>query len=101
MGLFNSFWSTVISIELMNLVFSIDNIFAVVDFSDNFLLICLGVFVEILPMFFVAHGFVKLMEKYPFLQTPPFLVILLSGLKVLFPLHERFLPDTRTDLFYE
>ncbi|XCI75371.1 MAG: DUF475 domain-containing protein [Flavobacteriales bacterium] len=99
LGLFDPFWATVISIELMDLAFSIDNVFAAVAFSDNLLLICLGVFIGILAMRFIAQGFVKLIEKYPFLQTLTFLVILLLGLKLLFSLYERFFPDTALTRF--
>ncbi|NTU88034.1 MAG: DUF475 domain-containing protein, partial [Chlorobiaceae bacterium] len=61
-GSLGAFWSTIMLIELMDLAFSIDNVFAAVAFSDNILLIWLGVFIGILAMRFVAQGFVLLME---------------------------------------
>jgi YkoY family integral membrane protein len=76
------FWSTVALVELMDIVFSIDNIFAVVAFTNNIILICLGVFVGIIAMRFVAQGFVKLMEKYDFLETCAFIVIGILGIKL-------------------
>jgi len=76
------FWSTVALVELMDIVFSIDNIFAVVAFTNNIILICLGVFVGIIAMRFVAQGFVKLMEKYDFLETCAFVVIGILGVKL-------------------
>lgn len=77
-----AFWSTVILVEIMDLAFSIDNVFAAVAFTDNLWLVCIGVFIGILAMRFVAQWFVKLMEKYPFLAHAAFLVILILGLKL-------------------
>ncbi|MFN8294677.1 MAG: DUF475 domain-containing protein [Chitinophagales bacterium] len=88
-GLFGKFWSTVILVEIMDLAFSIDNVFAAVAFTDNIYLIWTGVFIGILAMRFVAQTFVKLMEKYPFLETAAFVVIGILGIKLLlsFPAH--------------
>lgn len=81
-GAIGTFWSTVILVEMMDIAFSIDNIFAVVAFSNNIILICFGVFVGILAMRFVAQTFVKLLEKYKFLETSAFVVIGILGLKL-------------------
>lgn len=79
----NTFWKTVVIVEVMDLVFSIDNVFAAVAFSKHIGLICLGVFIGILAMRFVAQGFVKLMEKFPFLEDITFVVISLLGIKLM------------------
>jgi YkoY family integral membrane protein len=71
----NIFWSTVVMVELMDMTFSIDNVFAAVAFTDNIYLVCTGVFIGIISMRIVAGYFVKLMEKFPFLDTVAFLVI--------------------------
>lgn len=81
-GLFGVFWSTVIAVEFMDIVFSIDNIFAVVAYSENVILICIGVFIGILAMRYVAKYFVVLMEKYPVLETSAFVVIGILGIKL-------------------
>ena len=81
-GIFGVFWSTVIAVEFMDIVFSIDNIFAVVAYSDNVILICLGVFIGILAMRYVAKYFVVLMERFPVLETSAFIVIGLLGIKL-------------------
>ncbi|WP_026997707.1 DUF475 domain-containing protein [Flectobacillus major] len=83
-GRFGIFWSTVIMVEIMDLAFSIDNVFAAVAFTDNIYLIWIGVFIGILAMRFVAQAFVRLMEKYPFLETSAFVVIGVLGLKLTF-----------------
>ena len=92
LGVFGKFWATVALIELMDLAFSIDNVFAVVAFTDNLILICVGVFIGILAMRLVAQGFVLLMGKYPFLETAAFGVIGLLGLKLVLSLVTHFLP---------
>ena len=93
LGLFGKFWSTVIMIEAMDLAFSMDNVFAVVAFTDNIWLITIGVFIGILAMRFVAQGFVKLMEKYPFLEKAAFIVIGVLGLKLTFSVYSHFYPE--------
>jgi YkoY family integral membrane protein len=82
-GLVGTFWATVIAVEIMDLAFSLDNVFAAVAFSENIYLICVGVFIGILAMRFVAQYFVDLIEKYPFLEYSAFIVIGILGLKLL------------------
>ncbi|MBL7720030.1 MAG: DUF475 domain-containing protein [Flavipsychrobacter sp.] len=86
------FWSAVIMIELVDLTFSIDNVFAAVAFTDNILLVWIGVFIGILAMRFVATGFVRLIEHYPFLETAAFVVIGVLGVKLLLSLYEHYYP---------
>lgn len=93
LGLVGKFWATVALIELMDLAFSIDNVFAVVAFTNNLLLIFLGVFIGILAMRLVAQAFVLLMGKYPFLETAAFAVIAILGLKLVLSLFEHFQPQ--------
>lgn len=75
-------WGTVVMVEIMDLVFSIDNVFAAVALSDKFWVIMTGVGIGILAMRFVAGKFVVLMEKYPSLAHSAYIVILLLGLKL-------------------
>lgn len=93
-GALGAFWSTVILVEMMDIAFSIDNIFAVVAFSNNVFLICFGVFVGILAMRFVAQTFVKLLEKYNFLETAAFVVIGILGIKLMLSLLVHYVPST-------
>lgn len=81
-GAMGIFWATVALVEVMDLAFSIDNVFAVVAFTDNIYLIYIGVAIGILAMRFVAQAFVKLMETYSFLETIAFIVIGVLGLKL-------------------
>ncbi len=92
-GLLGKFWATVALVEVMDLAFSIDNVFAAVAFSDKIVLVITGVFIGILAMRFVAQAFVRLMERYPFLETAAFTVIGLLGIKLLLSLYTHFYPE--------
>jgi YkoY family integral membrane protein len=100
-GLLGPFWATVALVEVMDLAFSIDNVFAVVAFTDNFYIICIGVFIGILAMRFVAQGFVRLMEHYPFLETSAFLVIGILGLKLCLSTVHHFYPENAIATYLE
>jgi len=92
-GWMNQFWATVALVEVMDLAFSIDNVFAVVAFTENIVLIWVGVFIGILAMRFVAQWFVQLMGRYPFLEPAAFLVIGFLGLKLFLSVYEHFRPN--------
>lgn len=78
----NQFWATIILVEIMDLAFSLDNVFAAVALTDNFYLIMAGVFMGILAMRVVAGWFVTMLAKYPSLEDSAFVVIALLGLKL-------------------
>lgn len=94
-----NFWATIALVELMDMAFSIDNVFAAVAYTPNTILICIGVFIGILAMRFVAQWFVKLMEKFPFLETSAFVVIAILGLKLSFSIYEYFFPKHVLSVF--
>lgn len=93
-GLVGNFWATVALVEIMDLAFSIDNVFAAVAFTDNVFLIYTGVFIGILAMRFVAQAFVRLMEKFTFLETIAFIVIGILGIKLASSLFTHFYPTS-------
>ncbi len=78
-----SFWSTVILVEIMDIAFSIDNIFAAVAMTDNLVIIITGVCIGIVAMRFVSQWFTKLMVLYPTLENSAFIVILILGIKLI------------------
>lgn len=100
-GLIGNFWATVALVELMDLAFSIDNVFAAVAFTDHVFLIYTGVFIGILAMRFVAQAFVKLMEKFTFLETVAFMVIGVLGIKLTASLFVHFAPESAASKFME
>jgi predicted tellurium resistance membrane protein TerC len=83
------------------LAFSIDNVFAAVAFTDHVFLIYTGVFIGILAMRFVAQAFVKLMEKFTFLETVAFMVIGVLGIKLTASLFVHFYPESAVSKFME
>jgi YkoY family integral membrane protein len=101
LGVFGPFWATVILVELMDLAFSIDNVIAANAYTNNIILIWAGVFIGILAMRFVAQGFVRLMEKYPFLSTCAYVVIGLLGTKLTLSLYTHFYPCAVFSQFLE
>lgn len=80
----NQFWSTVVMVEAMDLVFSLDNVLAAGAFSQNMYIVCIGVFIGIITMRIVASYFVKLMQRFPFLDFAAFLVIAMLGIKLVY-----------------
>lgn len=98
-GSIGNFWATVCIVELMDMAFSIDNVFAAVAFTPNIILVCAGVFIGILAMRFIAQWFVKLMERYSFLETSAFVVIAILGLKLTLSLYEHFYPESGLSIF--
>ncbi len=94
-----TFWSTVILVEIMDMAFSIDNVFAAVAFTPNIILVCIGVFIGILAMRFIAQWFVTLMEKYTFLETAAFVVIAILGVKLMLSIYEHIEPQSEISKF--
>ena len=95
-------------VEIMDLSFSIDNVFAAVALTDNIILICIGVFIGIITMRIVAGYFVSLMERFHFLETIAMIVIGLLGLKLCLSFMapyiegsiERHIDSHNTDLYF-
>lgn len=98
-GWLGNFWATVALVELMDMAFSIDNVFAAVAFSKNIIIVWVGVFIGIFAMRFVAQAFVRLMERYAFLETAAFVVIAVLGIKLLLSLYEHFRPQDELSEF--
>lgn len=95
------FWATVVFVEMMDIAFSIDNVFAAVAFTDNLILVCTGVFIGILTMRFVAYGFIRLMEAYAFLETCAYIVLALLGARLTFSVFEHLWPGMAVNAFLE
>ena len=84
-----SFWMTVLSVELMDLAFSLDNVVAAVSLSEKLWVVIIGVFIGILVMRFAAGLFSYVVEKEPILKTAAYILVLNIGVELLieeFPL---------------
>lgn len=79
----NRLWATILLVEIMDMAFSIDNIFASVAMTSNIILILIGVFIGIVTMRFVAQWFTILITKYPSLERSAFIVVGLLGVKLI------------------
>jgi len=94
----SGFWLIVLEVEIIDLVFSIDNLFACVAFTENIkgdfiwfgftlhkaiTLTIIGVILGIITMRYITQYFIKIMEKFPTLEKSAFIVIILLGAKLL------------------
>lgn len=79
----NVFWSTVVSVELTDIVFSVDSIAAAVALSNKLYILILGGLLGILAMRFAAQGFLVLLEKFPRLEAAAFAAVGFIGLKLI------------------
>ena len=77
---FGTFWATVISVELMDIAFSIDSIFAAFAISDQVWVLLIGGMLGILMMRTIA-GVFNHYRKIPELEATAFIIIGVIGLK--------------------
>lgn len=101
LGMLGPFWATVLMVEVMDMAFSIDNVVAANAYSKNIILVWTGVFIGILAMRFAAGAFVKLMERFPFLETCAYAVIAMLGLKLGLAGFTHFFPCHGFSIFLE
>ncbi|MED1604531.1 TerC family protein [Cytobacillus kochii] len=80
---FGVFWGTVISVELMDLAFSVDSILAAFAVSDKVWILLIGGMLGILMMRTVAKLFLVLIDKIPELETTAFILIGIIAIKML------------------
>ncbi len=69
------FWGTIVSIEIMDLSLSVDNVLAAAAMDRRLWVVCLGVFIGILALRLVAGWCLGLLKKYPVLEHTAFLLI--------------------------
>lgn len=98
---FGVFSSTIIMVEFMDLIFSIDNIFAIASFSTNWILLLLGSFIGILLIRFATNGFISLIEKHPAFVKAAYSVILLLSIKLMSVLITHIYPNNLICKFIE
>lgn len=79
---FGVFWATVISVELMDLAFSVDSILTALAVSDEVWVVLLGGMIGILLMRGVATFFISLMNRVPELETTAYFLILFIAVKM-------------------
>ena len=78
-----SFWMTVVTVELMDLAFSLDNVVAAVAISKKLWVVMLGVAIAIVVIRFAAGWFSYLIEKEPILKSAAYILILNIGIELI------------------
>jgi len=78
-----SFWSTVLTVELMDLIFSIDNVVAAVSLSDKMWVVMVGVAIGILTMRFAAGIFSYAVTREPVLKQAAYVLVLNIGVELI------------------
>lgn len=81
--LFGVFWATVVTVEMMDIAFSVDSVLAAFGISDIVGILLLGGMLGILMMRGVAQVFVKLIEKVTELEVTAYVIVGFIGLKML------------------
>ncbi|WP_110480490.1 DUF475 domain-containing protein [Candidatus Karelsulcia muelleri] len=100
-NLFSKIWVTILYVELIDFLFSIDNILAGISYSNNPLLIFLGVFISLFLLRISTVKLLKLTEKYSSLEDSAFFIIILLGLKLIISLYEKIYQDDNFTLFLQ
>jgi len=78
-----SFWATVLTVELMDLVFSIDNVVAAVSLSKLLWVVMLGVAIGILTMRYAAGIFSYAVEREPILKQAAYILVFNIGVQLI------------------
>jgi tellurite resistance protein TerC len=79
-----SFWQVVLTVELMDLVFSIDNVVAAVSLSNKLWVVLLGVAIGILTMRYAAGLFSYAVQREPILKEAAYILVLNIGIQLIF-----------------
>lgn len=75
-------WKTILAVELMDLMFSIDSVAVALAVSDKKWVLVTGAIFGILMMRVAATYFIKLIERFPILVETAFVLVGIAGLKV-------------------
>jgi len=78
-----SFWGIVLTVEIMDLIFSIDNVIAAVSLSNQLWVVLLGVGIGILTMRFAAGIFSYVVIREPVLKQAAYILILNIGFQLI------------------
>jgi tellurite resistance protein TerC len=85
-----NFWSVVLTIELADLAFSLDNVIAAVALSDELWVVIFGVAIGIVMMRFAAQVFTRLIAWEPALEHAAYLLLLAIGGELLLEYYLHF-----------
>ncbi|MGJ7921826.1 TerC family protein [Neobacillus sp. LXY-4] len=80
--IFGTFWGTVISVELMDVAFSVDSVLAAFGISQEVWVLLMGGIIGILMMRGVAGVFLKLIDRVPELEATAYILIFIIAAKM-------------------
>jgi YkoY family integral membrane protein len=75
-------WATIISVEIMDIAFSIDSIGVALAISNVKWVLIAGAILGILMMRIAANLFINLIGRYPILEKTAFVLVLIAGIGV-------------------
>ncbi len=75
-------WKTILAVELMDLMFSIDSVAVALAVSNRKWVLIMGAILGILMMRLAATYFIKLIKTFPILIKTAFVLVGLAGIKV-------------------
>ncbi len=78
-----NFWMVVVSVELADLAFSLDNVVAAVALSDKLWVVMVGVALGILMMRFAAQAFTVMIRREPILVPTAYVLVLIISVELL------------------
>jgi tellurite resistance protein TerC len=78
-----TFWMIVLTVEMTDLVFSLDNVVAAVALSDRFWVVMLGVAIGILFMRFAAGLFSYAVRRHPVLKYAAYILVFNIGIELI------------------
>lgn len=87
------FWATVLTVELMDIAFSIDSVTAAFGISNQVWVLFLGAVLGILMMRGIAQIFVVLIERVPELESGAYILIAIISVKMIAEIFEIQLPE--------
>lgn len=81
-------WSTILAVELMDIMFSVDSIGVAFAISNQEWILVTGAILGILMMRFAATVFIKLIDRFPVLVKTAFLLVGLAGINMVLKLKD-------------
>jgi YkoY family integral membrane protein len=87
-------WKTILAVELMDLMFSIDSVAVALAVSKEKWVLVTGAVLGILMMRVAASYFIRLIERFPILVETAFVLVGIAGIKVLLEIHQIKLGST-------
>lgn len=93
-GLSSTLWRTIVAVEVMDLMFSVDSIAVTLSVSDKFIVLAGGAVIGIALMRFAAGKVITFIDRFPVLQTVAFVLVGMAGARVLVELAGVVVPET-------